>query len=381
MDTNTRKIKIAVVASYFYPKIGGLENYAYLLAKRLHASGNYQVSIITSHYDGNGYKKEIIDGMTVHRLPISFTLSNTPINLACYWSIKKIFAAEQPDIVHLHSPVPYMADVAARAAGRRPVVLTYHSGSMLKGKWPADAIIWPYENIFLPILFKRANAIIAVSQAFAKRKFPELAGKIHYIPPGVDLDRFRSTPLPDTTDTITFVGRIEHSSSWKGIDWLLKAMVIVLKKYPAARLEFIGGGDAVGYYREMANDLGIGKSVFFQGPQLGQNLVDAYARAKIITLPSTSDSEAFGTSLLEGMASGRPLIATNVGGISQVIEDGKNGLLVPPKNPEALAGAIESILSDRSFAMRLADYGAKKAQDFSWDIQAKKYSDLFLSLL
>src|SRR6202044_491098 len=101
----------------------------------------------------------------------------------------------------------------------------------------------------------------------------------------------------------------------------------------------------------------------------------------VIILPSTSDSEAFSITLVEAMASGRPIIGTNIGGTPQVIEDGKNGLLVEPKNPVALADAIERVLGDKALAKSLADFGAEKAQGFSWDIQAKKYTDLFRTLL
>ncbi len=217
-----RPVHIVMVASYFYPKIGGLENYVYELGKTLQQSGAYRVSIVTSNYDAKGYKREVIDGMTVHRLPILFTVSNTPINPFWYHSMKRIFAEDKPDIVHLHAPVPFLVDLAARAAKRIPVVLTYHSGSMLKGKYPADLLIECYEKLFLPALFERANAIVAVSQAFVKRAFPQHANKTYFIPTGVDLDRFKKTSLPQAK-RITFVGRIELSSSWKGVDQLLQA--------------------------------------------------------------------------------------------------------------------------------------------------------------
>lgn len=379
-------IRITVVASYFYPKIGGLENYAYNLAKNLQVSGEYQVSVITSNHEGDGngggYKEEVIDGMKVYRLPIWRKVSNTPVNVAWYGEVKRIFALEQPDIIHLHSPVPYLPDLAARAAKSTPVVLTYHSGSMLKGKQPADFVIGMYENIFLPALFRRANAIVAISQEFARRKFPQYAKKTYFIPTGVDLVRFKKTPLPAMSspaamEIVTFVGRIEHSSSWKGIEQLLQAMALVMKNRPQAKLELVGGGDAVEHYRIRAQQLGIASSVIFSGPRLGQDLVQAYQRSSMIVLPSTSDSEAFSVVLVEAMASGRPIIGTNIGGTPQVIEDGKNGLLVEPSNPEALANAIGRVLDDKNLAKSLADYGAAKAEGFSWDTQTKKYSDLF----
>lgn len=377
----TKSSRLMVVAPYFYPKIGGLENYAYLLAKKLHTSGEYRVSIVTSNYDGKGYKKEVIDGMTVHRLSIWFKISNTPINPMWYWSLKRIMAIERPDMIHLHSPVPYLPDIAALLVKDIPMVLTYHSGSMLKNKWPIDILVGLYENVFLYRLFKRADAIVAISQEFAKRKFPQFIGKMHFIPTGVDLERFKQTPLPTESEIVTFVGRIEHTSSWKGIEQLLQAFALVTHRRPRAILEIVGGGDAVEHYCTRAREIGISERVVYAGPQVGQALVDAYERSSVVVLSSTSDSEAFSVALVEAMACGRPIIGTNIGGTPQVIEDGYNGLLVPPKDPAKLAEAIERVLTDRVLAVHLGDNGARKSRDFSWDIQAKQYDDLFQKIL
>jgi glycosyltransferase involved in cell wall biosynthesis len=378
---NPRPPHIAVVASYFYPKIGGLENYAYFLAKNLQERNGYRISVITSNYDGVGYKKEIIDGMTVHRLPIAFTLSNTPINLFWQRQIRRIFSADPPDIIHLHSPVPYMADVAARAAGTAPIALTYHSGSMKKGSWPIDIFIGAYERIGLKALFQRADAIITISQNFARQTFPQFLDKMYFIPTGVDVERFKKTPLPTISERVTYVGRIEHSSSWKGIDQLLQAMKIVIAHRPHATLELVGGGDAVEYYRSRAHELGIGASVILSGPLVDDEIVRAYQRANIVVLASTSDAEAFSIALVEAMASGRPIIGSDVGGIPQAIKHGHNGLLVPPRDPRALAMAIEQILSDRTLAATLANNGAAIAQNFTWTIQTERYAKIFSTLL
>lgn len=371
--------RLIVVCSYFYPKVGGLETIAYTLAKSFQASGEYNVSIITSNYESKGYKKDMLDGMTVHRLPVWFKVSNTPLNPMWPRWIKKIFKDEQPVLVHTHSPVPGLADMAVKVASDQgiPVLSTYHSGSMRKGRWPIDAIVYVYERIFLYKLFERADAVVAVSQSFAKREYPQFAAKTFFIPTGVDLSRFKKTPISRDTEVVTFVGRVEHHSSWKGIEQLLQAMAIVTKHRPQAKLEIVGGGDALDHYRTRATELGIGNSVIMNGPQHGQNLVDAYARATVMVLPSTSDSEAFSVALVEAMASGRPVIGTNIGGTPQVINNEKDGLLVEPKDPQALATAIKRILGDRTFADRLGNEGAAKSQGFSWELQIAKYRDLF----
>ncbi len=373
---------LTVVSAYFHPKIGGLETIAYTTAKKLHTSGEYNVSIITSNYAGTGYKKEIIDGMTVHRLPIWFVLSNSPINPLWYSQIKKIYKKEQTDIVHTHSPVPFMADVAVFAAQSEhiPTVSTYHSGGMKKGKWWTDVIIYFYEEYFLRALFKKTNKVVTVHQEFMKKNYPEVGYKTFFIPTGVDLKRFTPTALPEN-DMVTFVGRIEHSSSWKGIEQLLQAMVLVLKERPEVKLTLVGGGDALAHYTERTKSLGISDSVFINGPKFGLDLVKAYAETTLIALPSTSDSEAFSVTLVEAQASGRPIIGTTTGGTPQVIQDGENGLLVPPKDPQALADAILRILGDRKLAEQMSEAGSKKSKEFSWEIQTKKYSLLFEELL
>lgn len=373
---------LTVISSYFYPKMGGLETIAYTVAKNLHASGEYKVSIITSNYDGTGYRKDIVDGMTVHRLPISFRISNTPINLFWYSWVKKILTEENTDIVQTHSPVPFLVDVAVKAAKDKgiPVVVTYHSGSMKKGQLLLDSIIGVYEAYFLRKLFQRADAIVAVAQNFIQRKFPEFLSKTHVIPTGVDLQRFHQTSVP-TAELVAFVGRIEHSSAWKGIDQLIKAMAIVIKHRPQAQLILIGGGDAIESYRQQARVLGIEDALLTPGPQYGLDLVEAYQKAMVVVLPSTSDSEAFSVALVEAMASGRPVIGTRIGGTPEVITDQHDGLLVPAKDPEALAVAIERVLVDHSFAQRLGDAGAAKAQGFAWELQISKYKTIYNKIL
>ncbi len=373
--------KIVIVTPYFYPKIGGVENYVYNIARRLHQGGKYHVSIVTSNHETKGYREEIIDGMTVYRLPVWFKISNTPINLQWYGWMRRFFTVENPDIIWIHSPVPFMADIAMLAAKKTPIVFTYHSGNMLKGKWLLDIPIHFYESVLLRALFRRADTIVSYYPKFAQCELRQFSHKTYFIPPGVDRDQFKVTALPHRTEIVTFVGRIEHNSDWKGVEQLLQAMALVIKQRPRAQLELVGGGDAIEHYRLQAEKLGIGQSVFFIGPKTGQDLAEAYKKASLVVLPSTSDSESFGIVLIEAMASGRPVIGSDIGGIPSVIDHEKNGLLVPPKNPKALAEAIERILGDRVLAVRLANFGEAKAQNFRWENQTKKYVNLFKTII
>ena len=171
------------------------------------------------------------------------------------------------------------------------------------------------------------------------------------------------------------------SSQWKGIEILLQAFAIVVKRFPGVKLELVGGGDALDHYKKRAHELGILHDTVFSGPLIEEDLVQAYKRSSVVVLPSVSDSEAFSVVLVEAMASGRPIIGTRIGGTPQVIDNGENGLLVEAKNEAKLAKAIMRVLQDDAFAYSLALNGYGRAQGYAWDTQTKKYADIFRTLL
>jgi glycosyltransferase involved in cell wall biosynthesis len=388
MDNNNQKkilVKhnLTVVCGYFYPKVGGLETIAYTTAKMLHESGRYNVSIITSDYANTGKRKEVIDGMNVYRLPIMFMLSNSPINPLWYFMMKDILKAEKTEILHTHSPVPFMADLAVFVAkmSKIPVVSTYHSGSMKKGSLIYDPIIYIYENYFLRRMFKLADVVVTVHQAFMSKNYPEFKNKTKFIPTGVDLNRFKYSEINRETKIVSFIGRVELSSKWKGVDQLILAMKMVKDKVPDAKLMIVGGGDALDYYKKISIENEVESLVELVGPKFGDDLVDIYKKSRVIVLPSTSDSEAFSVTLVESMASGRPIIGTNIGGTPQVIKNGQNGILVEPKDSKALADSIVKVLADYDYSKKLGDNGYTIAKNFSWETQTLKYDQIFSGLL
>ena len=135
---------ILMVAPYFPPAGGGLERYAFEIARRLQKDYAWRVVVITS---GERYGQDETNdsGPTVYRLGYRFKFSNTPFALVgC--QIKRILKAENPDIINIHTPVPGIGDVVAMSVGRKPLVVTYHSGSMHKGRLSSDLFIWLYEH-------------------------------------------------------------------------------------------------------------------------------------------------------------------------------------------------------------------------------------------
>jgi rhamnosyl/mannosyltransferase len=173
------------------------------------------------------------------------------------------------------------------------------------------------------------------------------------VPLGVDPDRFRpGARKPAGPPTVLFVGQMRH---YKGVDDLLAAMRAV----PApARLRLAGDGPMRARWEALGRSLGLGERVEFLGQVPDEALPALYRSADVLVLPSTSRAEAFGMVLLEAMASGLPCVTTEVGsGTSYVVQDGVTGLVVPPRDPAALASALACLAADPAERARMGAAG------------------------
>jgi glycosyltransferase involved in cell wall biosynthesis len=141
-------------------------------------------------------------------------------------------------------------------------------------------------------------------------------------------------------------------------------------------LEVVGSGSAAADYRRLARESGVGDRVVFRGRLEGTALADAYRGARVLALPTRYDS--FPSVLVEAMACGRPVVTTPVGGIPTLVQDGGNGLLIPPGDESALTGALARTLDDDALAARLGDAGrALVERELSWERQCERTAEVF----
>ena len=219
---------------------------------------------------------------------------------------------------------------------------------------------------------EKLHARIAVSPAAAEFVGQYFGGEYTIIPNGIDVSRYGPgvEPLPQYRDgrpTILFVGRFNEPR--KGFRYLLRAFALVREQFTDARLLVVGRGD-VGRYREFLDRHEV-RGVEFVGFIDNADLPRYYVSCDIFCAPSTK-GESFGLVLLEAMASGRAVVASRIPGYAGVIEHGREGWLVPPQDPTALALALVRILADREFRAGLAEAGRRKAQQFSWSEIAQR---------
>ncbi|MGI5376050.1 glycosyltransferase family 4 protein [Streptomyces sp. CA-251387] len=371
---------VAVVAPYYPPHVGGAENYAAFVARAVADDPAMRAVVITSNTAGLSTRVGVDD----HDVPIvrlgtwTQRLVNAPLSPLWPLQLPRWLRRFAVDIVNAHGPVPGLGDLAVVVSGRRPTVMTYHCGTMVKGCRIRDRLLGWYERYILPRLFSRARAIVAVSPVSLAFGRP---GAIE-ITPGVDVERFTPGPAASTRPrTILYVGRMDRASSWKGIDVLLRAFA-TLADVPDARLKLVGGGNALPSYAALADQLGIAGRVEFTGKIVGDALVAAVQSAAMLVLPSLTEAESFGMVLAEAMACGTPVVGSDVGGIPHVIKPGVTGLLVPPGDADALAATCRRLLYDGALADRLGAAGRRCAvEHHAWPILTDRYRQLFRSLL
>ncbi|MEX2055283.1 MAG: glycosyltransferase family 4 protein, partial [Candidatus Andersenbacteria bacterium] len=146
MSEAPRQKKIVFVTPYFPPHGGGLEQYARTVALCLERDYSAKVVVITSGEQHGKDKKSVVEGLTIYRLGYSLKVSNTPMGLLWPFKVRRIMREEAPNLVNVHTPVTGIGDIAAKWAGRVPLVVTYHAGSMQKGRSFVDWVITLYER-------------------------------------------------------------------------------------------------------------------------------------------------------------------------------------------------------------------------------------------
>jgi glycosyltransferase involved in cell wall biosynthesis len=379
-------MKVMMVAPYFYPRTGGMENYAYNISKLLVKKYGTDVSVICSNWGREGYKEETIEDIRVYRLPYLFKVSSTPVSPFWRSRVSSIILKERPDIVNGHFPVPYIADVACRATHNEkiPFLLTYQND--LVGRNPLMRLLsycYYYWSGFKTL--RLSQKIIVTSEHYAQnspylRKFGD---KIEVIPPGVAVEKFNPPAYTIKEGKgVLFVGQLNKASQHKGLSYLIEAMRIVGDSIKDAKLVVVGGGDYSRYYRKLVKTCGVNSRVEFAGFVRDEELPSYYRESSVVVLPSYNRAEGFGIVLIEAQACGRPVIGTTVGGIPSALRDGRTGLLVPPKDSARLADTIIRILRDNSLARRLGQAGYKWVREnLSWQKSAEKTHRVYTEVL
>jgi phosphatidylinositol alpha-mannosyltransferase len=226
-------------------------------------------------------------------------------------------------------------------------------------------------------VYTKIDTKIAVSESAKKTNELYFPGTYHIVPPGVDINRF--TPkgkhmVKMGENTVLFVGRLDPR---KGLHRLIRAFALVRQRISDAKLAVVGHGPLYKKCLKMVHRANIAGCVCFMG-QCSYEMIPKYFRSATVYTSPAEDRESFGIVLIEAMASGTPVIASDIEGYNKVVDNGRNGLLVNTANPQEYAEAIINVLEDARLRRRFVTEGLHDViAKYSWDIVAKKIEHFY----
>ena len=371
-----RILKIAMITSWFHPFLGGAEVFAYEISKKLVEEKN-KVFLITRKFSSDLKSHVNYKGIEVFRVPILNinNLRSLSFILPSFFKIIQLHKEHSLDFIHAHLAFPSgVIGYLCKSVLNIPLMISVQGGDI------GDYIEFTgkFGGVLVPFIKKVlvASDFVHVVSNYLKvmvLKFGTPKNKIRVIPNGVDTNVF-SPRARDLTkgfrDRFRVNGPLIISISRlvpkNGLETLIRSFKEVLRKFPDAKLMLVGKGYLENELRKLSSILGIENSVIFCG-YIPHNVIPSYlASANVFVRVPVS--EGFGIAFIESMACGVPVIGSKIGGIVDIINHGKNGMLVDPNDVKATSEAIIKILSDNQLAQKLALNGRKTVlSKFNWE--------------
>lgn len=348
---------VHVYKDYHPPVRGGIEQTVERMARAQSGDG-HDVTVLVSASGGRETRRERLDGVRVIRVAEWARAMSAPF---CP-SFPRELAALEADVWHLHYPNPTgeLSWLLHQPSGA--LAVTYHADVV------RQRLAMPVYGTFVRRLLARADVLMPTSDRYIAHS-PFLRphrGKCRVVPLGIDLSPYEGldpeAPAAEALRVrhggpfVLFVGRLRY---YKGLDVLLEAMA----RWDG-RLVIVGDGPEESRLRAQHARLGLGDRVVFAGALSDDDLRAHLAAASVGVLPSTHPSEALGIAMIEYLAAGLPVVCTELGtGTTFVNRDGVTGWVVPPRDPDALAGALRGLSSDAGLRARFGAAGRARARE------------------
>lgn len=358
-------MRIVQVSPYSLDAPGGVQTHVLQLAAHLKERGHEVVVL------GPGVRPSANPGVRIVgrpvRVPYRGTVAPICLSLSSVRRVRTALRELRPDVVHAHEPFAPSSSMAATLAARSPVAATFHAFSERSGLFDATAPL-------LRPVWRRLAVRVAVSEAAASFVRSRMGDGIQVVPNGLDVDLFAvaepATALPPGR-RVLWVGRLDRQ---KGFPVALRAFERLARDFEDVSLIVAGDGRDRDALRSLSG--GVRDRVVMLGAVPHGRLPGYHAAADVFISPATGQ-ESFGLVLVEAMAAGVPVVASDIAGYREVVRGGVNGLLVPSGDPAALAEAVGRILSDPGLAERLREAGRSRAREFSWEKVASRLEDVY----
>ena len=365
-------MRIGLVSPYDFASPGGVNDHVRNLAIRLQGLGHEtrifapssraDVDFDSARFYRIGTPIAIPVNDSVARITLSFHLANR---------VAAIIAEERFDVLHFHEPLMPALPMTMLRMSTTANVGTFHAFARSNvGYYYGRPLLQPYLGHL-----HRGIAVSEPAAAFVNRYFPNYPLRV--IPNGIDVDVYRPGLAPirhlrDDRLNILFVGRLEKR---KGLGDLLRAYRAMKPRVPRSRLIIVGDGPLRGRFESYVARHRLA-DVVMSGFVPDTVKPRYFNSADIFCAPATG-AESFGIVLLEALASGLPVVATEVPGYMSVLEPGRDSVTVQPKNWRELAASLVILARDPELRMRMSDYALQKARRYSWDHVVSEVVDVY----
>lgn len=361
------------------PDLGGMGQVAYENVRSLREQGEDAVLIAPKRRVSNDQPDE----PWITRLPSLLRWGNAAMLKELDPLIKKA------DVVHLHYPFFGTAEAVVQSCliYRKPLFTTFHMDAT--ASFPFGIVSTLFRILSQPAILLASQRVFVSSMDYAKHS--SISGFIKSHPDRVIENSFGVDPIfsagtgekkrfgiPENAFVVGFTASMDHAHRFKGIEILLESMT---KLPDSVHALLVGDGDRRRIYESWAKDRGISERCHFVGRLPREILPIAYRTMDVFAFPSTGKAEAFGLVAAEALMSGVPTIASDLAGVRTVVRDGETGLMIPPKDVNALASTVERLRENSTLRMQMADRAAKDARiRFNWthhaDVLMKAYKRL-----
>ncbi len=386
MEFEVVKVKIAQISATFPPYMAGTGNVCYQYALGLAKLG-HEVTVYTSKCPDIDYKYP--DSIQVVSNEPLLKIGNAPI-------IPDLVKIKGHDIVHLHYPFFFGGELLYLNSklSKEKYIVTYHNDVISSGL--LGYLMKIHGKTIMQKIISNSLKICVTSIDYAEHSLIRdivntRESDVIEIPNGVDPEKFNPNNNGDdvkrklnigTSTVILFVGALDKAHYFKGVDVLLKSFKNIIASNDDVRLLLVGSGDLTDRYINLAKELNVFDKTVFAGFVPDEELPKYYAIADMVVLPSVTMGEAFGLVLIEAMATGKPVIASNLPGVRTVVDNNFNGLLVQPENVDDLTAKLLHLLDNIEVRNKFGEAGRKKVlRRYSWETIAKKLDVLYKSVV
>lgn len=354
-------MKIGVVCPYSFAVPGGVQAHVVDLARALRRLG-HEVDVLAPADDDTPLPDFVHPAGRAVSIPYNGSVARLSFGPVSYARVRRWIREHDFDVIHLHEPIAPSLSLLALIVAEGPIVATYHTSTTKSRALNA------FQIVLQPFL-EKITARIAVSALARRVQVEHLGGDAVQIPNGVDVGFFANAEPLDgylhRGPTVGFVGRFTEPR--KGMPTLLAAMRRLVPHMPDLRLLVVGRGDGDDLRREAGPELA--DRIDLLGQVDDETKARALRSMDVYCAPNTG-GESFGVILLEAMAAGAPVVASDLDAFRRVLDDSKAGVLTPVGDSTALAEALQGLLTDPARRATLSAEGSRRAAQFDWSVIA-----------